>query len=308
MVAAVVRRGTTRPGDQTARVPPYELQWGERTLVDVDGVGIHAEVAGPAGSGPVIVGLHGFCSGTFTWAGVAPHLAARSRLVAWDRPPFGRSDRPDPRPGTDDPYRLSAELVRFGALVDRFAGDEAVVLLGHSAGSLLALQAALDASVPVAGLVLIAPAVAGGPPGPVLTLSRLPGIGLVAASALRVGVLGAAAVLRRSTTHATPLTEATAAETGRVLRRPGTAAALWHLTATWEPPGVLPRLGELDIPALVIGGADDRMVTPEQHRAVADGLGADLHLLDGAGHAPHEQRPEEVAGLVRGFVADLGAR
>lgn len=289
-------------------MPRYELQWGERALVDVGGVGVHTEVAGPPGSDPILVALHGFCSGTFTWAGVAPHLAARWRFVAWDRPPFGRSDRPAPRGGADDPYRLPAELARTQLLVERLAGDAPVVLLGHSAGSLLALQAALDGAVPVAGLVLVAPAVAGGPPGPVRSLSKLPGVGLVAASALRVGVLGAGAVLRRSTSHPTPLTEATAAETGRVLRRPGTAAALWHLTSTWEPPDVLRRLGELDVPAVVIGGTDDRIVTPEAHRAVADGIGAELHLLDGAGHAPHEQRPGAVADLVRGFVADLGAR
>jgi pimeloyl-ACP methyl ester carboxylesterase len=296
------------PSEQTARVPPYELQWGERELVDVDGVGIHTELAGPVGSGPAIVALHGFCSGTFTWAGLGPLLSPRRRLVAWDRPPFGRSDRPPGRPGPDDVYGLPAELRRLGALVDRLVGDAPVVFLGHSAGSLLALQVALAGTVPVAGLVLIAPVLAGGPPQPVRTLSRLPGAGAVGAHAVRVGVLGAAEALRRGTRHPSPLTDAVADETGRVLRRPGTAAALWHLTCTWERPDVVAHLGDVDVPAVVIGGANDRIVSPAQHRAVADGLGAPLHLLPDAGHTPHAQRPEAVADLVEGFVADLGAR
>jgi pimeloyl-ACP methyl ester carboxylesterase len=289
-------------------VPPIELQWGEQAIVDVDGVGIHTEVAGDAGAGPAIVALHGFCSGTFTWAGVGPHLSSHRRFVAWDRPPFGRSDRPQGRRGPDDVYGLPAELRRTEALVGRLAGPGPVVLLGHSAGSLLALQAALAAAVPVAGLVILAPVLAGGPPGPVRKLSNVPGLGLAGESLVRIGVLGAASALRRGTRHPSPLTDAMAAETGRSLRRPGTAAALWHLTSAWERPEVLGRLGELDLPALVIGGTNDRIASNAHHRIVAEGLGAELHLLRGAGHTPHAQRPDEVAELVEGFVADLGAR
>src|SRR5690606_19361159 len=105
--------------------------------------------------------------------------------------------------------------------------------------------------------------------------------------------------------HGTPLTDATAAETGRCLRAPGTAEALWHLTTTWQPPRVVDRLGEVAVPAVVIGGIDDRIVSVEAHRAAAEGLGAELHLLEGAGHAPHEQQPGVVARLIRDFVDGL---
>ena len=286
-----------------------DLHWGWREYVDVDGVAIHAESSGPVGA-PTLIGLHGFASGTFTWAGIAADLARHSpealRLVAWDRPPFGRSDRPPPCPGPGDPYGIDAELHRCEVLAERLAGTgRPLVLVGHSSGALLALQAALAGAVAADGLVLIAPAIDGGPPPTVRAVARLPGSGLVAASMLRVGILGAAAFLRRSTRHGTPLTEATAAATGRSLRRPGTAEALWHLTTTWEPPDVVDRLPQVGAPAIVIGGIDDRIVSVEQHRAAAEGLGADLHLLERAGHAPHEQQPGTVATLIREFVATL---
>ena len=282
-----------------------DLRWGEPGRVEVEGVGIHVEAAGQAGA-PTVACLHGFSSGTFTWAGVAPLLRDGLRVVAWDRPPFGRSDRPAPRAGADDPYALAADLRRSAAVVEQLcAGAGPCVLVGHSAGALLAAQLVLDGAVDVDGLVLISPAIDAEPPPAVRALARVPGSGLVAASLLRVGVRGASTVLRRSTRHGTPLTDATALETGRCLREPGTAEALWHLTTTWRPPVVADRLGEIDLPAIVVGGIDDRIVSVGQHRAVAERLGADLHLLEGAGHAPHEQQPTVVADLIRDFVAGL---
>lgn len=306
MVAAGVRRRTTRPTrGQTAPMAPVELAWGDRQHHRVDGVDIHVELAGPEDAATVAC-LHGFASGTFTWAGIAPILRDELRVLAWDRPPFGRSERLQPVRGTRDPYRLEAELARTATLLATTSDpDRPCVLVGHSAGSLLALQIALARTTRVDGLVLIAPAVDGGPPPAVRAAARVPGSGLVAASVLRVGMLGASTVLRRSTRHGTPLTEATAMETGRTLRRSGTAAALWHLTSTWEPPAVVGRLAEVDVPAIVIGGLDDRIVSVDQHRTAAEGLGAELHLVDGAGHAPHEQRPDLVAGLIRDFVRTL---
>lgn len=282
-----------------------DLRWGEREHVDVDGVGIHVEAAGPADA-PTVACLHGFSSGTFTWAGVAPELRGDLRVVAWDRPPFGRSDRPAPSAGRDDPYALAADLRRSAALIGRLrTATRPCVLVGHSAGALLAVQLLLDGAVDVHGLVLLAPAIEGEPPPTVRALARVPGSGLVATSLLRVGLRGASAILRRSTRHGTPLTDATAIETGRCLREPGTAEALWHLTTSWRPPAVADRLGEIGLPAIVVGGIDDRIVSVGQHRAAAERLGADLHLLEGAGHAPHEQQPAVVAGLIRDFVAGL---
>lgn len=281
----------------------FDPRWGAREQVDVDGVSIHVESDGPVDA-PTLVCLHGFASGTFTWAGLAAELRDELRLVAWDRPPFGRSERPAPRPGPDDPYRTGAELRRTALLVQRLVGDvPPVVLVGHSAGALLAVQVALAGTVAVDGLVLVSPAIEGGPPAAVRAAARVPGSGLVAATLLRVGLRGATTYLRRSTRHGSPLTDATALEAGRTLRRPGTAEALWHLTTTWEPPAVRDRLPEIRVPTLVIGGIDDRIVSADQHRRAAESLGADLHLLAGAGHAPHEQQPGTVATVIRELLA-----
>jgi pyruvate dehydrogenase E2 component (dihydrolipoamide acetyltransferase) len=60
--------------------------------------------------------------------------------------------------------------------------------------------------------------------------------------------------------------------------------------AAFETPGELP-----DVPALVIWGAQDRVVPPAELE--------DVHLLDGAGHSPHMEAAGEVNRLMEGFLA-----
>ena len=280
------------------------LRWGERHTVDVGGVSIHVETAGPA-DGPLLGLLHGFSSGTFTCAGVAPALPERHRLVAWDRPPFGRSGRPRPAPGHRDPYRAEAAVAHGHAVLGSHAGTAPLVLVGHSAGALVAAQLAAHADVSVAGLVLISAALDAGPPELVRQLFGGPALAPLGAAGLRVALLGAGPVIRAVGRHRTPLLDATAAESARLLRRPGTATALVHLTRTWRPPDLPGVAGVPALPTVVIAGAEDRLASPASQAALAEALGAELHLLPGVGHAPHEQVPDVVTPIIGAFVESV---
>ncbi|KAA1425723.1 alpha/beta fold hydrolase [Nocardioides antri] len=64
------------------------------------------------------------------------------------------------------------------------------------------------------------------------------------------------------------------------------------------------RLGDLDIPTLVLHGTLDRVIRPDGGVRLAELIpGARLELLDGAGHLFFWERPEESARLVREFAA-----
>jgi len=181
-----------------------------------------------------------------------------------------------------------------------------VVLVGHSAGALLAVQLVVAGVLPVRGVVLVSPALDGAPPAAVRRLATLPGTAFVAVPALRMTLLGAGPALRAISRHRSPVTDATAIETARLLRGRGMAAALWHLTSIWHPPTVLGELGPLGVPTMVVGGLDDRISAPPATEAIAERLDAELHLLADVGHAPHEQVPHVVGPLVGAFVGGIG--
>jgi pimeloyl-ACP methyl ester carboxylesterase len=70
---------------------------------------------------------------------------------------------------------------------------------------------------------------------------------------------------------------------------------------------VMARLEQIRIPALVIGGRDDRMTPPK----FADYLhahlrGSRLVQVEGAGHMVHTERPRRVNEAIRQFLLDLG--
>jgi 2-succinyl-6-hydroxy-2,4-cyclohexadiene-1-carboxylate synthase len=65
------------------------------------------------------------------------------------------------------------------------------------------------------------------------------------------------------------------------------------------------RLGSIECPSLVIAGALDAAGT-ERARVVAAGLpDARLEVIDGAGHAPHLERPDDFGSLVSTFLSTL---
>jgi pimeloyl-ACP methyl ester carboxylesterase len=67
------------------------------------------------------------------------------------------------------------------------------------------------------------------------------------------------------------------------------------------------RLGKVNVPSLVMMGTEDiDWPDPEaEAKWIASQLGSELLLLDGAGHHPHVEYPQEVAGAVAAFAVRL---
>ena len=64
------------------------------------------------------------------------------------------------------------------------------------------------------------------------------------------------------------------------------------------------RLGEIRCPVLVITGAEDRMMPPENTRLLAEGIeGAEQYMVDEAGHSFFLEKPDEVNGVLIDFLS-----
>jgi 3-oxoadipate enol-lactonase len=69
-------------------------------------------------------------------------------------------------------------------------------------------------------------------------------------------------------------------------------AAIEHLD-------LLPRLGEIRAPTLVISAAQDQAAPPEHGERIAAAIpGARFELLDGAAHLANLERPDDITRLI----------
>ncbi|XP_031249095.1 uncharacterized protein LOC116137323 isoform X1 [Pistacia vera] len=113
--------------------------------------------------------LHGFGASVFSWNRVMKPLAGvtGSKVLAFDRPAFGLTSRvfsfQRSTPDTEDKKSLNPFSMAFSVLatlyfIDFLAAEKAIIV-GHSAGSLVAVNSYFEAPERVAALILIAPAI-----------------------------------------------------------------------------------------------------------------------------------------------------
>src|SRR5207247_8463821 len=119
----------------------------ESHMVQGDG-GVRLAVREWPGEGPSILLLHGLASSSHIWDLVAPRLAPRFRVVAYDQRGHGLSGKPSSGYGFD---RLIADATE----VIRTLGLGRPVVAGHSGGANVALQLAADRPRLVSGDVLV---------------------------------------------------------------------------------------------------------------------------------------------------------
>ncbi|KAK2637267.1 hypothetical protein Ddye_032059 [Dipteronia dyeriana] len=117
---------------------------------------------------PMIL-LHGFGASVFSWSRVMEPLGevTGSKVLAFDRPAFGLTSRlfsfhhssPDSKGKKPlNPYSMAFAVLATLYLVDFLAAEKAI-LVGHSAGSLVAVNSYFEAPERVAALILVAPAI-----------------------------------------------------------------------------------------------------------------------------------------------------
>jgi pimeloyl-ACP methyl ester carboxylesterase len=261
-------------------------------------------VADVDGAGPAVLLLHGQPGTAADWNAVTPLLVDHFRVVAADRPGYGRTG--------GSAVGFDGNAAAALALLDRL-GVAAALVVAHSWAGGIALRLARLAPDRVAGLVLVAPI---SPDQPVTALDRLlatrPLSELASIAAGATGrVLLSAPVWRRVEEHlSVPAGTALAA-----LLRQGEPSAVWR-SFVREQRAYLEELGSLGdgletltCPTVVLVGDADHVVDPGAAGELARRLpAATLHRVPGAGHLLPHDSPTEVTAAVDRVAAAAGLR
>jgi len=250
----------------------------EARRVDVGGCKLAVE---DHGAGVPLILLHGFPLSLAMWDPIRPGLAEVARVITPDLRGFGASDKPE------GDYSMASLADDVARLIDEL-GLARVVLGGHSMGGYVALRFAAVHRDRLSGLVLVDSRA---------EADTEEGQRRRDAAIARIAREGGAGFLDDFVPNL--IAETTRMRAPRFLAELRTSAAevpdhvlAGCLRGMRDRPDSSGLLRELDVPALVVVGADDTITPLAAAQAMAERLPrATLAVIPGAGHTPSVERP-----------------
>ena len=247
------------------------------------------------GSDDPLVLLHAFPLNRRMWAPQVEALSEGRRVITPDYPGFGRSPRPPAQPDV----RYYAEQIRD--LLDALRLDR-VVLGGLSMGGYVAFACLRLFPERVSALLL-----ANTRPDPdseEVKQARRELARRVAEEG--VGVLPKLQMERLLAPQTLRSNKAIVEYVRDIMLESSPDGVVAALGAMRERPDSTPLLGEIKVPTLVIGGAEDTISSPEVMGKMAAKIPDSEHLtLEGAGHLSNLEAPEKFNAALERFLARL---
>ncbi len=253
-------------------------------FIEVGGAKIHLL---KGGDGPPLLFLHSI-EGNLGWLPWMEEVSKSATVYAPTHPGFGRSERPEFLESVSD-------MARFYLWMTQELKLDAVTLVGHFLGGWIAAEMATMSPGSLGGLVLVDAA----------------GVRPDTCEIADIFLLGEEETTRLSFHDAPSVPEysdlferelSTEERELKVRGREMTTRLCWK-------PYMYDRslewlLQRVDIPTLVVWGAEDRIIPPSAgnriHEAIA---GSNLEVVPGCGHLPHVEKPGEFSGMVLRHLA-----
>jgi len=249
--------------------------------------------------------IHGFGQNLYTWRHIVPSLSKNYRIILVDLKGFGRSPKPkDGRYTVYEQVKLVLDLIKNLDLTR-------LTLIGHSFGGGVSLITALYLTLFDKGrlekLVLIDnPAFEQELP-PFVYILRVPFISDLGA-ALIPAEMQIRSVLKLSYLHESTITDDAVVAYVRPLDEPGGKQALIDTARQMVPADLnelSKRYNKIDVPALIIWGAEDEVIPVEIGMRLAKALAnARIKVFQECGHVPQEELPEEMLQVIENFLDD----
>jgi pimeloyl-ACP methyl ester carboxylesterase len=287
-------------------VDEAELADPDSRFVEVNGVNLHYKEYGQGE--PVFILLHGFGASEFSWREVVEPLSRSGRVITYDRPAFGLTERPMPGEWTGaNPYSIEGNVELLDGLMDEL-GVEQGILVGNSAGGGVAAAYALEHPEHVQGLVLVDPALGNGRGGrfpswllPIMSSPQLRNLGPLLVRSI-AGESGDETI-RLAWHNPSLITSEVYGGYRRPLQANNWDKALYEFTIAANPENYADRLSELIMPLLVVTGDDDRIVSTESTIQLARGIpGAEWVVFNNCGHVPQEECPGQFLETLHIFL------
>lgn len=275
-------------------------------FVEVDGIRLHYL---ERGSGPTLVLLHGngVYSKDFETSGLLQRAAQHYRVIAFDRPGFGYSDRPRTTIWTPD--KQAALLHRALEQI----GVESAIVAGHSWGAMVALAMGLQQPDFVRGVVLLS--------GYFYASVRLDAVTLTQPAIPVVGDLLRYTVsplisramwpgMSKRMFAPRPVDKRFDAFPVWMALRPKQLRATAAETAMMIPSAISlsKRYAELKVPTVLVAGTQDRVVDAGHNsERLSERLALSrLELVPGVGHMTQYACPEKVMAAIDDIAAQVG--
>jgi len=275
-------------------------------FVKVDGVRLHYI---ERGEGPVLVLLHGngVMANDFEHSGLLDRAAEHYRVIVFDRPGFGYSERPRSKVWTP---QAQARLLHH-ALQE--LDVESAIVLGHSWGTMVALAMALEAPDFVRGLVLLSgyyyPSLR--LDAPLMSGPAIPLVGDLmryTVSPLMTRMLWRP--LTKKTFAPMPVADSFRQLPPWMALRPSQLRASAAESALMVPAAMslAKRYPELKVPAVILAGTQDQIVdfghnSVRLSERIPD---SELQLQPGVGHMTHYAHPDQVMAAIDSIAARVG--
>ena len=269
---------------------------GKGRLVDIEEGRVHVDTIG---QGPDILALPGFAGTSSTWRALAERLEGEYRLHLFDFLGYGLSDKPA---GID--HSRIGQAHQIEQVMDAL-GLKQCVLLSNSASAAPSLYAQFRMPRRISANVMVAPFVA---PSRLtragLRLLRLP----IARPLLRLLLGFRPVVLMANHTGRSDrsgITPEIVDEQYLPYGTPGIWDAIVEVGKHLAPTGLNGIVQMNSIPALVVWAASDRAGNLAGTRRLLGQIpDVRFEIFDPCGHVIQEERPDDLARVIREFLAE----